>query len=128
MTKHHAGIGDGSLGAASCIAGRSGLCTGALGADLQDPAIIYPGDAAAACTDGGNINRRNPHGIAADVLILGAFDVAVHDHADVSAGATDIDGDDIFYIDQVHQVLYADNTCRRAGKTGLNGIGGCLVD
>ena len=128
MAEYHPRVSDGSLCAAPGVAGGTRLRAGTLGSDLQDAAGIDPGDASAAGSDGRNIDGRNPDRVSADVLVFGAFDVPVHDHADVGAGAAYINGDHIFDADEIHQVLNADDTSGRSGKSGFDGIGRRLAD
>ena len=128
MTQHHTGVGDGGFLAAQRVAGGAGIGAGTLGTHLEDTTAVDPADTAAAGTDGGNIDRGDTNGIAADGLLVGSLETAVHHQADISTGTADIHGDQVFFVNQIGDVLCAHNAGGRAGQSGLHGELHGLVD
>ena len=74
------------------VAGRTGRSAGALGADLQGAGLVGPNDGAAAGADGGNRHRGNQNGKAGDLLLGAQHRLAAPHHAEVGAGAADVQG------------------------------------
>ena len=82
--------------AAPAVAGGAGLGARALRPHLEGAAGIGAGDAAAAGADGGDVDHRHEHRVAADPGVArGGLVVAAVDHdADVGAGAAHVEGDE----------------------------------
>jgi hypothetical protein len=57
--EHDVGVGGGGLAAAAAVAGRAGHGAGALRPDAQQPALVDPGDRAAAGADGADVDHRH---------------------------------------------------------------------
>ena len=94
--EHEVGVGDGGRIAAPAVAGGAGLGARALRPHLEGAAGIGARDAAAAGADGGDVDHRHQHRIAADPGVArGGLVVAAVDHdADVGAGAAHVEGDE----------------------------------
>ena len=90
------GIGDGDLLATGVVADRAGIGAGALRADAEEPALVDPGDRAAARADGGEIDRRRGDGQTPLDLEIGRVrDLAVAHQPDVAGGASHVERDEI---------------------------------
>ena len=98
---YQVGVGDGGLGAALAVAGRTGDRPGALRADLQRAAVIDPRDAAAAGADLDDVDDRGLDRVAGVVLVAldpvlgGDLDDAVVDEGALGCGPADVEGDQI---------------------------------
>ena len=92
--QHQIGVGDGGRFAAAAIGDRPRLGPGALRADMQQPALVDPGDGAAARPDGAHGDAGDGDGNAEIDLELGRILLAaLEDQADIRAGAADIEGE-----------------------------------
>ena len=93
--EHEVGVRHCRRASAPAVAGGAGLGARALGPHLEGAARVDPRDAAAACADGGDVDHRHQHRVAADPGIpCGGFVVVAVDHdADVGAGAAHVEGD-----------------------------------
>ncbi len=92
--QHQIGVGDGGHLAAAAIGDRPGLGPGALRPDMQQTALVDPGDGAAARPDGSHGDAGNGDGNAEIDLELGRILLAaLEDQADIRAGAADIEGE-----------------------------------
>ena len=88
------GIGDGGRFAAAAIGDGSRLGPGALRADMQQPALVDPGDGAAARPDGAHGDAGDGDGDAEiDLELRGILLTALEDQPDIRAGAADIEGE-----------------------------------
>src|SRR5437870_4192720 len=64
IAQHDIGVSHGRLRAAESVAGRTRRRAGTLGTDLDQSAVIDPGDAAAARTHLGQVDDRNTDRLA----------------------------------------------------------------
>ena len=94
--EHEVGVRHRRRVAAPAVAGGAGLGARALGSHLEGAARVDPRDAAAARADGGDVDHRHQHRVAADPGIArgGLVVVAVDHDADVGAGAAHVEGDE----------------------------------
>ena len=69
--EHEVGVGDGRLEPAAAVAGRPGIGAGALRADAQRAAAVAPGDRAAACADGLQVDGRQADRKAVELALCG---------------------------------------------------------
>ena len=94
--EHEVGVGHRRRLAAPAVAGGAGLGARALRPYLEGAARVDARDAAAARTDGRDVDHRHQHRVAADPGVArGGLAVAAVDHdADVGAGAAHVEGDE----------------------------------
>ena len=97
IAQQQIGVGHRRLHAAAVVAGRAGIGTGALGANLHRAIhAVELGDGAAAGAEGDQVHHRNRHQPAVDHRIeVVVLDAALHHDADVKAGAAHVGGDDV---------------------------------
>src|SRR5439155_22911439 len=69
IAEHQIGVGDGRLIAALAITGRPRHRTGAVRADMQDAALVDPGDRAAAGADRSDVEAVEGNAVAADAPV-----------------------------------------------------------
>ena len=92
--QHQIGVGDGGRLAAAAIGDGPGLGAGALRPHMQQPALVDPGDGAAARPDGAHGDAGDGDGNAEiDLELGGILLAALEDQADIRAGAADIEGE-----------------------------------
>ena len=90
------GIGDGRLAAPPAVADGAGRRARALRTDPQQPAVVDPGDAAAARADGLDVHHRHPerHSVA-DVLLRRRRGRATAHDGDIEARPAHVATDDV---------------------------------
>ena len=131
-TDHHIGIGHGRRCSATPITGRAGYRTRAFGANPQCATGVYPGQAAAARTDLGQVNGRCTHHVAPTAQqalpgiqrgthfeLIGQAWLAVFNQTCLCGGAAHIKGNDIADTQQTAQCGGAN--CP-GGRAGLDAI------
>ena len=101
QAEHDRSVGDRRLRSAAPVADRAGRRPRAFGTDLEQPELIDMRDAAAAGADGHDVRHHHVQRQAVDAEFGSALHrrlrLAAGNQADVTAGATDIDGDDVEY-------------------------------
>ena len=94
-------IGDRGLGAALAVAGRARHGAGALRPDVQQPAHVDPGDAAAAGADGAHVHLGDSEAVVAEHRLRRNHQPAGADRRDIEGGAAHVDDDDVLLVGQV---------------------------
>src|SRR6185503_20842627 len=79
-------------------------------------------DRAAAGTDRVDVDHRHVQRPAADATLDGYLGLATADEADVGAGATDVDRDEVGEPGRLADAPRADHTRRRARQRGVDGL------
>ncbi len=96
IAEHEVGVGDGRLGAALAVAGRSRHRAGAFRPDMQDAAGIDPRDRAAAGADARDVEAVQRDAVAADLAVHDQRRRAVHHQADIGRGAAHVERDQVW--------------------------------
>ena len=93
--QHHVGVGDGRIGAAAAVGGRSRIGAGALRADADHTTVLGGGDRAAAGPDRLDVEHRDHHRVAVDRGVQQVLHprLPAGGHADVGGGASDVERD-----------------------------------
>ena len=113
-----AGVGDGGLSPSQAVAGGPRPGARALGPHAERPSGVDPGDAAAASSDGKNLDGRRHDRPAFDRALVDRSCQAIGYDAHVAAGAADVDGRHVSQAHAVRNELSADDT---AGGTRHHG-------
>ena len=87
--EHDLRVGDGRILAAEAIAGRAGIGSGTLRADMQHASFVDVGDCAAASADGVDFHCRQNAGVATNIEPIGEGHLAAGHDDDVATGAAD---------------------------------------
>ena len=108
VAEDEVGVGDGGIGAACAVAGRTGGRASTVGADAQAATIVHPSDAAATSADLKEVDDGHLDGMAgalepaaslaagtADLVVGGDGDLAALDEAGLGGGATHVEGDEV---------------------------------
>ena len=116
--QHQVGVGHGRLCAPEAVGRRPGTGAGALRPHPVGAAAVDMGDAAAAGADGGDVQHRHEHRVAADPGVpRGCFaDPAVDHGADIGAGAADVERDQPRVRLRRGRPPAAEDTGRRPGQ------------
>ena len=119
IAEHEIGVGDGRLGAALSVAGRTRVCAGALRADLQQPHAVDPADRAAARAERLDLNHRNADPVSQHVDVLADIGHAVARQRDVERRAAHIDGNDVLLLERRGDEQAG---LGRRGRPGIDGV------
>ena len=95
VSQRQAGVSDRGPHSTPAIAGRARVGTRAFRADMQDPTLVHPGDAAAASAQGMDIDHRRRNLPPCLELLVGNVRHPVLDQRDVRAGAAHVEGDQL---------------------------------
>ena len=117
--EHQVGVGDGRLGAAAAVAGRTGHRAGALRADAQRLPVstraIEPPPVPTSWMSIIGIWTGSACVVAADQRRAGRQHLAVVDHAGLGGGAAHVEGDGVVDAELCAQRLGADHAGGRPG-------------
>src|SRR5690606_21186812 len=102
--------------AASSVTSRSGVGSGALGADSKSTAGVDPGDTSSACAKCMDINHGDLDGQSLDLALLSATDLPLVSKRDIKAGTAHINGDDVTLPGLHCDGNAADHATGRAGE------------
>ena len=109
------GVGHGRLRAALAVADRPGIGAGAARSDLEQPALVDPGDAAAAGAERGHIDAGDGYRYAeADLELALVALLAALDGADVRAGAAHVEREGMLDAGQSGVVAGGDDAAGQA--------------
>ena len=93
-------VGDRRPRRSSAVAGRAGICAGALGSNMKEAAGIHPRDASATRADAPHVDRWKACDVAGELFTQPRFsrpgNATLADQADVIAGAAGVGDDRIF--------------------------------
>ena len=121
-------IGYSGVGAALAIARRAGIRAGAVRADVEDATFIHSGDAAAAGAQGVDIDHRSGNLPTGLELLVGDVRDTVFDQRNIRAGPTHVEGDDLWFRQQLSQVRSGADASGRAGQNGAHRHPAGIVD
>ena len=116
--EHEVGVGDGRLGAAAPVTGRTRIGAGALWADAK-PARLGIGDRAASGADRVDVDDRHQQREPLERSLGGDVGLAVDDQRDVEAGAAHVDADQVLASEQARQRDTAERPADRPGEERL---------
>jgi hypothetical protein len=116
--QHEVGVGHGRRGAAAAVAGGARIGAGAHRTDMQGATVIAPGERAAAGANLDDVDHRQLHGLAGELV---ADHVALLDRRDAGAdqrafgrGAAHVEADRALDAQQLGQSSGADHAGDRA--------------
>ena len=95
VAQHETRIGHGGGGPAASVAGRAGIGSRALRPDLEHPRVVEPRDAAAAGSDGVDVDHRHPERIAADAPLARNERRPAARERNIRARTADVEGDEL---------------------------------
>ena len=110
------GVRDCRQRAAAAVARRTGLCAGALWADLEPTGGIHAGDAAAAGADRLDVDHRRAQRVALDLLQVRAARFAADHGRDVATGAAHVERHEVRESGGQAEERAADNAADGTGE------------
>ena len=113
VAEQQVGVGNGRLGAAPAVAGRTGLRPGRARAHTERTAGVAPADRAAAGADGVHVDHRQLDRAPLDLARVGPPHLAGVDDADVAGGAAHVDADRVGVAGAPGEQAGADRTAGR---------------
>ena len=116
----HVRVGDGGQAAASTVARRSRIRSGAPGPDFHDRRGVEPRDRSSPRADGRHVDGRQDHGEIANLILRGVRWVPVQDEGHVRAGAAHVECHEPGDARQPGHVGCADDARGRSGEQGLH--------
>ena len=120
-SQYHVGVGDGRLRSTQGVAGGAGNGAGAAGADPEGVRAVRVRDAAAAGTDGIDVDLAPLDRIADEGRFVDARRTAVLDEAHVGAGAAHVAGHEIRDLRRLRYPQSAAHTADRTRQDGADG-------
>ena len=116
VTEDDAGVGHRGLRPAAPVAGRARVRTRRPGSDPEVAGRVDPCEASAARPDRRDVHHRYPERIRVDGALGREKGLVGLDQADVGAGSTDVDGDQVLQAGKRARVPRAYDAGSRAGE------------
>ena len=121
--QHQVGVGEREVLPARPVADGAGIGPGAVGADLEEPAGVDPGDRPPARADGSDVDQRHGRGYAPlDLVGGGVAGPAVKDQTHIGAGAAHVQGHQVVEAHQIGDALGRHRPPGRARHHQMDGM------
>ena len=121
IAEHEVGVCHSRLSTPSTVAGRAWHGAGALRADMQDAAGIDAANRSTAGTETDDVQAVQCQPMATDASAADQCRLTIHDKANVGAGASHVEGDQVVAVEQLGGVAAAGDA---TGWPGQHATGG----